>query len=185
VFGAFSSMRSVRDVAATLVVLKRAFSGKSCAERPRVKHYRHQPIRPTIFISTKQAGMLFRVVLLMSAAIGSLVLLNVSLVTLIFSACLCVFTFLYAAVIAPVLAVFYVLTGKRSSGESLVREASKRAWAPFSWARPVIASMWARLFNYLSEDDTSGPSDRFARDSAIVMLLVTAAADIVALAIVL
>lgn len=101
--------------------------------------------------------MLFSIVLLISGAIGSLVLLNVSLVTLIVSVFLWIFTFLYAVTVAPILAIFYVLTGNKARGESLIREANKFAWRPLSWARHLIAFMWIRLRNYLSEADSNEP----------------------------
>jgi hypothetical protein len=99
--------------------------------------------------------MLFTVVIFVSAIVGALVVSNVSLVTLIIGLIGFFFTFPYAVFVAPVLAVFYVLTGNRVKGESLIRQANDVAWRPWTWAGHLISFMWARLGDYLSEADST------------------------------
>jgi hypothetical protein len=107
------------------------------------------PLTHMVINLEKDVTRMFFVVLLISGAIGSVVLLNVSLITLAVGLVGFPFTFLYAITIAPVLAVFSVLTGHREEGEGIANDASKTALAPLSWALKLIAFMWVRLDHYL------------------------------------
>jgi hypothetical protein len=130
---------------------------------------------------------MFVIVLIMSGIVGSLALINISLVTLAFGVIACFLTLLYALLVAPVLAVFIVLAGDRRKGKRLVPQAYYTYMASAKWTFHLILFMWRRLLGYLFKDDVAAQphpgqaeqddwADRYA---AVLMLSATVVVDIV------
>jgi hypothetical protein len=130
---------------------------------------------------------MFVIVLIMSGIVGSLALINISLVTFAFGFTAFSFTLLYALLVAPVLAVFIVLAGDRRKGRSLVRQAYYTNRASTEWTVHLIFYMWGRLWGYLFKDDLAAQprlsqaeqADWADQYTAALMLIGTIVVDIV------